>query len=160
MTSSRRLRRLHELRQIEERNQASLLQSATSELRRLSEARKDVRIREASGRALMMTIVQGEQMQDRVAGAVEAASASRISTVLARRIRDVTEDIARIRDRFVAKRIERRQAETLLSTAVELDALEAQRKSQLALDEWYRMLNREQMRDKAEDLRSPMSRHS
>jgi len=52
--------------------------------------------------------------------------------------------VARLRQEFLGKRVERRQAETLIEKTEAQDAIEAGRHAQQALDDWYRFgLHRE-----------------
>jgi hypothetical protein len=139
MGISRGLRRLYELRQIEELQKASLFESAIAELRQLETALEVASTREGSGRALVSRSVMSGETQDRIFAVEEIAIAVRISTVLKARVRAANENIQRIRDEFLHKRLEKRQAETLLESALEREASLEQRKMQLALDEWTRL---------------------
>jgi hypothetical protein len=137
MSDARRLRRLHALRMIEEQNQASLLDAAASELRRLNEALNGTRIRDANGRDLLSAGVRSGEMLDRIAGLEESASAARVSCVINERLRRGEGEFRQIREQFLLKRLERSQAETLFHSAVEREAQEALRKGQIALDDWH-----------------------
>jgi hypothetical protein len=77
-----------------------------------------------------------------MAGIEEARLAVRHAEMLAPRIAASQADIDALRQDFLAKRIERRQAETLIREIEAKDAVDAGRKSQQALDDWYR--NRKQ----------------
>jgi hypothetical protein len=46
--------------------------------------------------------------------------------------------VATLRQEFLGKRVERRQAETLIRETEARDAIEAGRRGQQALDDWYR----------------------
>jgi hypothetical protein len=150
VTISRGLRRLFELRQIEELQKAALLEAATAELHRLENALEVARTREGNGRALVSRSVMVGEMQDRIFGVEEIATAVRISTVLRSRVHSATEKIQRIRNDFLNKRLDRRQVETLLGSALQREANQAERKMQLALDEWSRLRRREDTVDRDE----------
>jgi hypothetical protein len=139
-----RLRHLFHLRQIEEESQASDLERAVAELRRLEEALKLTRLREAAGRSLIEESIRTGKTQDRLSGLAEVDSAARIRSVVIRRKCQAEENLERIRQQYFAKRMRTRQAETLLRSAAEHEAHEQQRRSQSALDEWHRMLQRRQ----------------
>jgi len=139
-----RLRNLFQLRQIEEENSASLLERASSELRRLDDTLTVTRVRETAGRSLVEESIRTGETQDRLAGFAEVNSAARVRTVVTRRKRQAEENLERIRQQYLAKRMESRQVETLLRAAAELEAHEQQRRSQSALDEWHRMSQRRQ----------------
>jgi hypothetical protein len=157
---SRGLCRLYELRQIEELQQASVFETALAELHQLNRALELARTREGNGRALVSRSVRSGETQDRIIGLEEIEIAVRISTVLMARVRSATEKIQRIRNEFLHKRLEKRQAETLLQSALEREASAAQRKMQLALDEWTRLRRREEKSDAAESARSTESSFS
>jgi hypothetical protein len=46
--------------------------------------------------------------------------------------------VAALRQEFILRRVERRQAETLIEETLAQDALEDERRGQRALDDWYR----------------------
>jgi hypothetical protein len=142
---SRGLRRLYELRQIEELQKASLFELAVAELDQLKNALEVAHIREGNGRALVERSVMTGETQDRLFGVEEIAAAVRISAVLESRLRSAAEKVQRIRNEFLNKRLEKRQAGTLLESALEREAGLAQRKMQLALDEWTRLRRREEV---------------
>jgi len=137
-----RLRHLIQLRQIEEERQASVLEASTAQLRQLNEALKQTRIREAAGRGLVEKSIQTGETQDRLAGLAEIASATRARNIVMRWKHQAEENLEGIRQHYIAKRIETRQAETLLRAASESEAQEQQRRGQSALDEWHRMVHR------------------
>jgi hypothetical protein len=141
---SRGLRRLYELRQIEELQKASLFELAVAELDQLKNALEVAHIRKGNGRALVERSVMTGETQDRLFGVEEIAAAVRISAVLESRLRSAAEKVQRIRNEFLNKRLEKRQAGTLLESALEREAGLAQRKMQLALDEWTRLRRREE----------------
>jgi hypothetical protein len=64
--------------------------------------------------------------------------ANRLAKAIAPRIEDAESDVASLREEYLASRVERRQAETLISEAEARDALEAERKNQQGLDDWFR----------------------
>lgn len=150
MARTDRLRHLFQLRQIEEENQASVLEAAAAELKRLHEALALTRIREAAGRSLVEEGIRTGEMQDRLAGFAEVDSATRVRSVVTKRKRQAEGNLERIRQQYLAKRMETRQVETLLRAAAEHEAHEQQRRSQSALDEWHRMLQRRQAGDRTE----------
>ena len=147
MAVSRGLRRLYELRQIEELQKASLFELAVAELGQLKNALEVAHSRQGNGRTLVTRSVMTGETQDRLYGLEEIAAAVRISAVLESRLRSATEKVERIRSEFLNKRLERRQAETLLQSALDREADLAQRKMQLSLDEWTRLRRRGERTD-------------
>jgi len=154
MTTSSRMRRLCDLRRSVEQNEASRLGSAEAALQRLDDALEQARIRKGRGRALVEESARTGETQDRVAGLEEIACAIRKYKALMLRKRYAQEEVQRIRERYLEKRTERCQAETLLRAALEREENAAQRRSQAALDEWHRMLRARPTRDGIEDGQS------
>lgn len=149
-----RLRHLVQLRQIEEESHASLLEASTAQLRQLAEALKQTRVREAAGRSLVEKGIQTGETQDRLAGLAEIASATRVRSIVMGRKHQEEENLEGIRQRYIVKRMETRQAETLLLAAEENEAQEQQRRGQSALDEWHRMVQRRQVGNRTDMDRS------
>jgi hypothetical protein len=77
------------------------------------------------------------ELADRLAGLEETRLAERLALRLTPRIADADGDVANVREDYLARRVERRQAETLIQEAEARDALDADRKSQQALDDWF-----------------------
>jgi hypothetical protein len=57
--------------------------------------------------------------------------------VLGPRIAEAELDVLGLREEFLSRRVERRQAETLIEETEALDALDAGRRGQQSLDDWY-----------------------
>jgi flagellar biosynthesis chaperone FliJ len=57
--------------------------------------------------------------------------------VIERRIESSTRAVDELRAAFLEKRVERRQAETLVEEAEARDAIESGRRTQQSLDNWY-----------------------
>jgi hypothetical protein len=74
---------------------------------------------------------------DRLAGLEETRAAGRHAAALAPRIADAELDVIALRREFLARRVERRQAETLIRETEARDAVEAGRHGQQALDDWF-----------------------
>ena len=129
MAVSQALRRLLRVLEIEEEQSGNLERSLTV-----------TRVRERSGRRLVISSAQSGELRDRLAGLEETRAARRRAEALAPRIADAEVEVTAFREAFLAKRVERRQAETLISETEAQDAVIAGRRSQQALDDWY--LNR------------------
>ena len=137
MPVSEALRRLLRIRDLEEEQQRLALDAAVSELRRLELAYISARARERAGRGQIAQGVTSGDGTDRVAGMVEVGAARRHAKVLQPRIAAAEGEAARLREQFLVKRVERRQAETLIREAEALDAVEAGRRAQQRLDDWH-----------------------
>jgi hypothetical protein len=148
MAASRALRRLLRVLNIQEEQTRTALESALAELHRVERAQASVRERERGGRLLVAaSVLSGElpeqvieQLLNRLAGLEESLAASRAATVLAPYAAEAHENVTLCREEFLLKRVERRQAESLVHSAAAADAVEAGRRSQQFLDDWY--LNR------------------
>jgi flagellar biosynthesis chaperone FliJ len=137
MAVSRALRRLLRIRELEEEQNRLALESAIGELHRLEHALTATIERERQGRSLVHASAQTGQLPDRLAGLEEARSASLKAVALAPRIDAQGEEVASRRQEFLMKRVERRQAETLIQETQAREAVEAGRRGQQSLDDWY-----------------------
>jgi hypothetical protein len=132
------LERLHSIRAAEEQQQRTQMNAALAELHRLQSALGKTRERLRQARSLVATSVCSGKHEDRIAGIEEAAIADRLAKLLAGKIKTAEQHFIQVRAQFLAKRVERRQVETLLDAAREQSAIEGNRKAQSALDEWFR----------------------
>ena len=140
MAVSRALGRLLRVREIEEEQSKIELESALGDLRRMEGALAAARTRERGGRLLVNSSARSGELRDRLAGLEETRAAVRRAEALERRIAEAEADVAELRQDYLARRVDRRQAETLIDEARAKDALVAARRGQQALDDWY--LNR------------------
>lgn len=137
MAVSRALRRLLRIRNLQEEQSRLVLESAVSELHRLENAMTATVVRDRQGRSLIQASAQTGELPDRLAGIEETRAALRHAAALAPRIETTGEEVTRLRQEFLLKRVERRQAETLIQETEARDAVESGRRSQQALDDWY-----------------------
>jgi hypothetical protein len=137
MAVSRALRRLLQVRDLEEEQSRLALESAVGELHCLEQALTAAFERERRGRRLVDESVQTGQWMDRFAGIEETRSAKSHAVVLKPRIAAQNEEVAELREDFLVKRVERRQAETLIEESEAKEAIEAGRRGQQSLDDWY-----------------------
>ena len=138
MPVSRALRRLLQVRDLEEEQHRRAVESANAELRALENAKSDAVARGLTGRELMRTGAHTGEVRDRQSGLVESYAAEKHARALAPRIARAETEAAGLREAFLRKRIERRQAETLIEETIARDAIETARLAQKMLDEWYR----------------------
>lgn len=144
MAVSRALRRLLQIREIEEEQSRLALDAAAGELHRLERLLAAARERERQGRRLVVLSARTGQLPDRLAGLEETRAAGRHGAALAPRIEAGEEQVTELREEFLLKRVGRRQAETLIRETEALQAIEAGRRSQQSLDDWYRSGQRRQ----------------
>jgi hypothetical protein len=137
MAVSRGLRRLLRIRELEEEQNRLALESAMGELNRLEHALTATMERERRGRKLIEASAQTGEVMDRIAGFEETRSAGCHAVALKPRIEFQTEEVMTRREDFLGKRVERRQAETLIQETEAQEAVEADRRGQQTLDDWY-----------------------
>lgn len=138
MTVSRALRRLLRIRDLEEEQCRLALDSALGELNRLEFALVATAERDRQGRCLVEASARTGELPDRLAGIEETRAAKRHAAVLVPRIAAVRLNVTALCQQFLMKRVERRQAEALIQEIEARNAVEANRRSQQALDDWYR----------------------
>jgi len=134
---SRAMRRLLHIRNLEEEQSRLALESALGELNRFEGERMAAVARDRRGRRLVEASAQTGQLPDRLAGLEETRSATRYIDVLEPTIVDKKNEVAELRQKFLLKRVEHRQAETLIQETEARDAVEADRRMQQSLDGWY-----------------------
>lgn len=137
MPVSSALRRLMHVREIEEEQQRMALEFALGELHALERALAAAHAREHAGRRLLALSVCEGGVADRTAAVVEGQAAARSAAALPPRIAVAENNLQRVRQAYLEKRIERRQAQTLIEEAEARDSAEAGRHNQQGLDEIY-----------------------
>lgn len=153
MSVSRAMRRLLRIRELEEEQRRLALESATEELRRLEAARAASLALEKCGRALVRSGAHSGEIAERVAGLEETRLAVRRGEVIAGWIVEAQAVTETRRAEFLNKRVERRQAETLVEESEKRDEREGQKHAQRTLDDWYSA--RLAMRDRPADVQKP-----
>jgi hypothetical protein len=137
MAVSRALRRLLRIRELQEEQSRLALESALGELHRLEHALTATVERKRRGRNLIQASAQTGELTDRIAGFEETRSAGLHAAALGPRIDGMGEEVTDRREMFLLKRVERRQAETLIQETEAREAIEDGRHGQQALDDWY-----------------------
>lgn len=138
MAISRALRRLLRIRDLEEEQSRIALEAAIGDLHRLEQEQIRTAERDRQGRRLVDRSVETGEPTDRLAGLEEQHAADRFQLVLAPRILDARQDVASLRQDYLERRVERRQAETLVKEGEVREAIESERRSQQGLDDWFR----------------------
>jgi flagellar export protein FliJ len=138
MAASRALRRLLRIREIEEEQCHIAVESALGGLKRLELAQVANEERERQGRRLLTSSAHSGELADRLAAFAESSAAERHSAHLAPRIELAKREVDNLRHQFLLKRVERRQAETLIQEEQARVEIEEGRRSQQALDDWHR----------------------
>ncbi len=138
MPVSRAMRRLLRVRDLLEEQSRQALESATGELSRLEDALDATVSQDRRGRLLVGTSAHSGELPDRLAGLEETRAAVRFREAVVPRIAAAQVEVSALREEFMAKRVDRRQAETLIQETEAQDAVDGGRRSQQALDDWYR----------------------
>ena len=139
MPVSRSVRRLLRVLGLEEESRRRDLTSAQGELAQLDAALRAAKKREGDGRCLFTTSVQSEDLRDRLVGQAEVNAGRHRGLVLQQHLHQSNQVVDALRAAFLDKRVERRQAETLVKTADASEALEEDRRTQQTLDTYYLM---------------------
>ncbi len=155
MPVSRAMRRLLQVLEIQEEESRAAMESARGELHRLERALEASQQRERLGRRLVAASAATGEVVDRMAGLEESRAAARLAKALAPRIEEAAEAVEELRQVFLAKRIERRQTETLIEETEAQDKVEAERRGQRDLDDWF--LGRHDAREEKPRTDSPKS---
>ena len=137
MAVSRALRRLLQVRELQEEQCRLAMEAAINDLHRLEAALRGAGERERIGRRLIEASAHSGDLPDRLAGLEEVRTGARFALVLEPRV-VAQQGVVEVRKQeFLEKRIERRQAETLIEETEARDAIEFGRRSQQTLDDWY-----------------------
>ena len=142
VTRTSQLRRLCGLRRLEEQHGASLVEESKQTLQRIDMALEQSGEQRAAGQALIRESVARGNAEDRLAGFEEIENAKRMAKVLRKAKESAEEHLRKSRDRFLAKRTERRQAEAILDVSIQEETRSAERRGQSELDEWHRAVHR------------------
>lgn len=138
MAVSLALRRLLRIRDIEEEQSRLALEASLGDLHQLQYALGATVERNRLGRRLVRSSASSGELTERLAGLEQSRAADRQELVVGARIRDVELKVASLREGYLAARVERRQAETLIEEAAARDAQDSERRGQMALDDWFR----------------------
>lgn len=137
MAVSPALRRLMRIRDLQEEQSRAALEFALGELHRLEVALTATCERDRRGRNLLHVSAETGEGTDRLAGLEETRTASRHAHVLGPMVEEMGAEVTELRQVFLMKRVERRQAETLIREVEARESVEAIRRGQQSLDDWY-----------------------
>lgn len=137
MGVSRAMRRMLGVLESQEEQCRMALESALSDQRRWQAALAAAKERNSKGRRLVTASAGTGELVDRIAGIEEVSAARRQAAVVMPKIAEAQQMVAMRRREFLAKRIERRQAETLIQKTEATLEREAARRTQRELDDWF-----------------------
>jgi flagellar export protein FliJ len=140
MAVAKALLRLLDVLEIEEDQARMAFESATAEHGQLERQLTQALQTESHGRRLVSSSAGMNSGTDRLAGLELSRLAARDAAGLQSRIERAAALLAENRELYLGKRVERRQAETLIEEARAAEQIEAGRRGQQVLDDWY--LNR------------------
>lgn len=143
MAASRTMRRLLHVLEVEEEQRRAAMETALADLRRLQAAREAAGKRERAGRYLVAASAGEADAVNRLAGLEEMQIAQRWRVALTQRVTEMEEGVNARRQEFLDKRMERRQAETLMRKSAAREAAIAGRRAQRGLDDWYLLRTRD-----------------
>jgi flagellar biosynthesis chaperone FliJ len=106
-------------------------------LRRLEGALQGSEQWDRRGRLLVTTSAGTGEFLDRLAGLEETLAAHRHAAALKPKIVEAERSVTSRKNEFLGKRIERRQAETLIEKTETEDKIEAGRRAQRDVDGWF-----------------------
>lgn len=156
MAVSRVLRRLLRIRQLEEDQGRRALEAAAGDLRRLEQAQAATHRHDRQGRRLVEASVETGELTDRLAGLEEQHAADRWQQSLIPRIQTAEAGVAGLRAEYLARRVERRQVETLAEESKARAEFEAGRRNQQGIDDWFRnRLHRDELEARRRPSRMP-----
>jgi hypothetical protein len=137
MSVSNALKRLLRIRDLEQEQHRLALESALSEMRVLEDALAAAAERERSGRGEYTASVRTGEFLGQHSAIVETSIGGQHITALNPALLRAQAEAARRRHAFLLKRMEHRQAETLIEEAKAEDAYDEARVSQQTLDDWF-----------------------
>jgi flagellar export protein FliJ len=137
MPVSKALRRLLRIRDLEEEQRRNEYEAALGDLNRLRGALTATDQRERNGHRLVNSSSRSGEITDRLAGYEEIKTSQRIHEILIPRVISQEKVAIECQAAYLEKRIERRQAETLIEEAEARESLEADRRTQQMLDDWF-----------------------
>jgi len=137
MPVSNVLKRLLRIRDLEQEQHRIALESALTELRTLEDALSAATERERSGRGQFSANVNAGESLARQSALVESLIGEQHILALGPALSRAEAEAARHRYAFLLKRVEHRQAETLIQESKDEDLVEDIRMSQQKLDDWF-----------------------
>ncbi len=137
MAASHGMRRLLRVLELEEEHYRAQMEAALADLRQLEEALMTAGEQERAGRRLVADSIATGEIADRVSGIEESRLAGKRSAALKPRIAGAEAVAVSRQQKFLEKRIDRRQVESVIEKAATEKTLDDGRRVQRALDDWF-----------------------
>jgi hypothetical protein len=131
------MRRLLRVLELEEEHYRAQMEAALADLRQLERALTAAGEQERAGRRLVAGSIATGEIADRVSGIEESRLAGKRGAALKPRIAGAEAVAASRQQKFLEKRVERRQAETVVEKAEAEKVLDDGRRVQRSLDDWF-----------------------
>jgi flagellar export protein FliJ len=138
MPISLALRRLLRIRELEEEQSRIALETALGEMNRLKAALLGTAQRGQEARRLLASSLQSGNPTDRVACLHEMGATDNLASALSRKLATAAPEMVRLRERLLAKRILRQQAESVIKESDARAESEEERRNQRDLDDLNR----------------------
>lgn len=138
MPISLALRRLLRIRELEEEQSRIALETALGEMNRLKATLLGTAQRGQEARRLFASSLQSGNPTDRVACLHEMRATDNLAGALSRKLATAAPEMVRLRDRLLAKRIQRQQAESVIKECDARAKSEEERRNQRDLDDLNR----------------------
>lgn len=138
MPVSTSLRRLLRIREMQEEQDKSALQTALGEMSRLETALAATEERERSGRRMVGSGARRGSLADRIAGLEEMRAAAGMTKALSVRIAAAERHVVALRDNLLSSRMQRRQTKTLVEAGEARESAKEVRRIQSNSDELHR----------------------
>ncbi len=155
MSTTRALKRLARIRELEEEQSRLQLEAAARSREEVAEDLLATHQELRGGRQDLMRGVERSDGCERQTGLVRMELAEQRAKVLRPRLEQMNQELARQREEYLARRTARLQVETLLSEAEQRRLQEAERRAQQVLDDWYGRKRRPAASDAARSPRRP-----
>jgi hypothetical protein len=137
MAVSHAMRRLLRVLEMQEEQCLAQVEAALADLRQLESALIAADDQDRAGRRMILASAATGEIVNRLAGLEICRTALWRIGMLTLRIAEARQTVNVRRRELLNKRVERRQAETILEKIDAADALEANRKIQRELDDWF-----------------------
>lgn len=137
MAASKALQRVVRIRGLQEEQQRAALEAALAELHQLEAAVAECTVRERHNRRMLEQAAVLNNCADRQSALVELDAARRRNRVLHTRLLAMQNAAELLRAAFLEKRVERRQAETLVAEADARERAVQGRRAQQTLDDGH-----------------------
>jgi flagellar biosynthesis chaperone FliJ len=126
------------VRELEEEQSMAALEAALNEVRRLEAALETVERRARTGRELIRRAAETGEILDRVIGLAELQGAYQAVESLQDDLEEARARVSAAQEDFLARRVEHRQAKTLVEDALMRARVVQERRNQQETDDWHR----------------------